>query len=1475
MQVAKTGSGVVFTSDVADINVLVKASGGVTVSPGNTLSLQGQFKAGNYGYDFSGGPTTNNGSILRPGTATAANTHLTTGAFTNNGTFSTTTTMPVNLTVDGDFVNSSTATFDNTADGDLFFNGNFRNDQPDPAKAKWSTSTATSTVTFGGSENTEVRNAASYLVLDCNAAVAKGEIDKTVTLYCGLNLQKENRTLNITSGTLVTNGRSIFAYQPGCRVTGGPAGRLRITDAFGAADLAGEPDASSVNVLDLFQGPGGLKEVIQEGTGTLTIDGTHSLHYSSSGNTFTLKSGVVSYTGLGAGANSALYLSSGSALLSPPDASGWLATGGTASFSGNIYAEYGTEGYASVFQAQSPAAVRFTGSQPATIELAGTNSPSGPVWSFGDLKVQKTSSSLTVGSSNALREASVVAGSVTVNSGSTLNLAGDFDASHCYDITGGVTNNGALAMLAGTNNNLYVGGGWSGTGVFTHAGKPVTFYGDEAATISIPNSSFYDLAIRKGSGSLSMSGAVKVENDLSVESGSFLVGPNTLTLGTGDGSGSVTVQSGATFSAVGTTGSGLPSSLSGDMTGVRTDALATVTAAAESRPFSFTVEDGGTIAAGNARFLYPGTNGVYVAKGAIIAPAPDNFSCCSFDHGAITGPMLRIENEDAFTIANPDFNGTAPQGSAFNLQKTATSGRIDVAGGTGTRWGEAFDADENDLIVWHNGSDAACLVVFAPTGFVDSGASVTPACSVHNYGTNAASFDVKMNIGTAVGTARVDDLAPGTGKRVNLSPDLVANVPPGRFSVKCSTRLDGDQDQENDRQGPYDILVVKRDVRPVSVVAPSGTYAKGTEIRPEAVWQNEGNLAAEFVAWMIVSDPTDIERYRCSKEVNAGAGPGRAVSVLFDDVLIPDRPGTWTIRCSTAYQGDMLPDNDQIVSEFDVTTRDVAVASVVTPTPGKTYLPGEALVPEATWKSYSTSEPADFWAWMTIFEPEVRSPAEFSANQPGTALNGLHYRDSLFVTGLAAGRDTSLQFSPAKPLTFSGTWTVRCSTFYTGDLEPEDDTVSSWFTVGAPDIEVVSIIAPAGAVETSAVVLPKALLANRGDCILTFQARFTIWSPADGPGSPTYDETVVVGGLEVGAESTVVFSQFRPSGMLGAWTARCTVLVSGDRSPDNDAKYGAFDVTWPLEWLSVTDMTSKPSEKATKDGAWLAVGPDGPKFKAQGSMLETGASKSRANGGKLSARSVIYAAKGNKSYDFYKYYPAKDSWVTLLPIPDTEPTLGKPKPLSKGSCAVSDGKDYLYMLKGNNTQGFWRYRIEDGKWDTLTRSPQKIKGGNDVAYVNHNGKEYVYLLAGGKTAFFRFDIESGLWTEMESVPYGGNKKKYGAGSFLVYDGLYTIYAHQANVVGPDSNHYMYRYDLADEKWDKTEYNGLPWFGTEDGSEGKKKKSKDGAAGAWHLGKIYALKGGGSQGFYQYNPGADMSGLNLRQYRGQAQAARRR
>lgn len=315
-----------------------------------------------------------------------------------------------------------------------------------------------------------------------------------------------------------------------------------------------------------------------------------------------------------------------------------------------------------------------------------------------------------------------------------------------------------------------------------------------------------------------------------------------------------------------------------------------------------------------------------------------------------------------------------------------------------------------------------------------------------------------------------------------------------------------------------------------------------------------------------------------------------------------------------------------------------------------------------------------------------------------------------------------------------------------------------------------------------------------------------------------------------------------------------TAAIYFDYNPPVHTNNVQLTVTMPGNgWSEVESMPAGPTGKTPKDGAWLVVGPDGTSFKAQGARPKPVDSKSEARGTMLSVSNVVYAAKGNKSNEFYKYYPTGDSWRSLSPVPDTEPALGRSKPVSKGSCAASDGRNYLYVLKGNNTQGFWRYNLADGTWDTLARAPQKMNGGNDLAYVSRAGKECLYLLAGGKTAFYRYDVGTGKWSSLDSVPFGNNKKKYAKGSFLVYDGENALYAHQANVVGKDSHHFMFRYDLGGDSWHTAPLKGMPWLGAEDGREGKKKKSKDGGAGVWYNGCLYALKGGGSQGFYKFDP----------------------
>ena len=83
--------------------------------------------------------------------------------------------------------------------------------------------------------------------------------------------------------------------------------------------------------------------------------------------------------------------------------------------------------------------------------------------------------------------------------------------------------------------------------------------------------------------------------------------------------------------------------------------------------------------------------------------------------------------------------------------------------------------------------------------------------------------------------------------------------------------------------------------------------------------------------------------------------------------------------------------------------------------------------------------------------------------------------------------------------------------------------------------------------------------------------------------------------------------------------------------------------------------------------------------------------------------------------------------------------------------------------------------------------------------------------------------------------------KWDKGSWLAYDGGNAIYAHQAKYHG------FYKFDLVGENWDPAPLTGMPMSG----SAGSK-KSKDGGCGTYISNYIYALKGGGTAEFWQYD-----------------------
>ncbi|OYD17411.1 hypothetical protein CH330_00270, partial [candidate division WOR-3 bacterium JGI_Cruoil_03_51_56] len=489
---------------------------------------------------------------------------------------------------------------------------------------------------------------------------------------------------------------------------------------------------------------------------------------------------------------------------------------------------------------------------------------------------------------------------------------------------------------------------------------------------------------------------------------------------------------------------------------------------------------------------------------------------------------------------------------------------------------------------------------------------------------------------------------------------------------------------------------------------------------------------------------------------------------------------------------------------------DIAVTEIIQPV--GVVDTNTVVTPTATWENKSATAVGDFTAYFELYDPT----------------DALYYREEIPVVGLEAGAETTLYFPDSSIGTQTGDWVASCSTFAGNDTFPANDVMSQGFTVsaGKPDVGVTGILAPTGFIDTIAPVTPKAKAKNFGDVTMTFDAWFIITDTTTD--AEVYRQSATVTGLDPNVTRVFDFPDWTVTEprVRGPYVTVCSLAVS-DLNPANDTMSGSFfvGINWPFGWREVASMPA--GAKPVKRGAWLAINGDG----------------------------MMYATKGYKTCEFYRYDPIKDSWKTRKDVPANEE--GRVKPPRKGCKGVSDGDRYIYMTKGNNTLGFWRYDIVGDTWERMTSVPEgsrrkKVKGGTDLAYVVKNDTAWVYLLKGYKTEFYKYDVANNAWITLQNVPFG-TREKYDKGSFLVYDGDNTLYAHQAkyyNKAGAFLHHHMFKYDVVGDSWYSQELNGMPLYGLHSGRI-KKKKSKDGGSGAWYESEIYALKGGNTQQFWKY------------------------
>ncbi len=387
-------------------------------------------------------------------------------------------------------------------------------------------------------------------------------------------------------------------------------------------------------------------------------------------------------------------------------------------------------------------------------------------------------------------------------------------------------------------------------------------------------------------------------------------------------------------------------------------------------------------------------------------------------------------------------------------------------------------------------------------------------------------------------------------------------------------------------------------------------------------------------------------------------------------------------------------------------------------------------------------------------------------------------------------------------------------------------------TFAERDLAIEAIVAPVTDVFAGAEIQPGIIVRNNGEIDGPFEAEFVI----SDQGVELYRQSLGFSSLAPGAAAPISFPAWL-AGSVGERMAEARIDVENDARPEDN-----YAVTWfhvvkapepppgepPVEpptrsiswgWQEVRSMPVMPSNKPVRKGGWLASDP---------------------------VSGILYAAKGNRTGEFYSYDPGSGAWRRLADIPSG---LDGKLPGS-GAAAVADGRGSVFLVKGANSVGFWRYDIAANLWEKLPDIPlgpngKRVKDGSALAYVREWGLGYVYFLKGPAGDFYRYNVDAGSWQALASAPAGA-KAKWPKGSWIVYDGVSKIYAHKAYL------HEFWVFDMVTEQWSENSLAGMPYYGV----LGRPKRSKDGGSAFWRDGLVYALKGGRTPEFWQYQPVAN-------------------
>ncbi len=382
------------------------------------------------------------------------------------------------------------------------------------------------------------------------------------------------------------------------------------------------------------------------------------------------------------------------------------------------------------------------------------------------------------------------------------------------------------------------------------------------------------------------------------------------------------------------------------------------------------------------------------------------------------------------------------------------------------------------------------------------------------------------------------------------------------------------------------------------------------------------------------------------------------------------------------------------------------------------------------------------------------------------------------------------------------------------------------------DVAVTQIVSPGALMWDTVAFNPiTATVRNFGEITETFGLTFDI----TGPNGFFYTNTQTIINFGIGAQENVSFDPV-VFHYVGTYHAMCYVdpSIPGDTNLHNDTAYLTFEVNCHVcrYWYSMSDIPTSPSGKKPKSGTCMAG---------------------------LDATSKIYLLKASNTSDFYEYNPDDNTWTELEPMPKGIKETGDGRnPKHGAAIAAYEPNKSVYVLRGNNTVGFWKYQadtvtgIDTIGWKKLVNIPGKYKRCKykaSLVALNKQGNDYLFCMKGANTdEFYLYDIIQDTWFKVKSPPIGSSGKiRYKKGSCLCYDGNEYIYVLQGYYGS------FFKYHVESDSWIELDrYNYRIYLNR----NGRRKKPKGGASLVYYNNNIYMLKGGNTNEVWRYSVATD-------------------